>query len=1545
MSTRRVLLNVTILVVLFSSLIGPIPVGLAAGVEAASILPTKLLQFTSNGHILGFETNGMYAASGDHVLRVDFVDANPVLPQADTPSNMQGDPYPLSQVRYTNLWDGINLAYSATSDGIYTTTYYLAPGANPAEIRLGYNAPLTLNPDGALSIAFESGTMSESAPIAWQDIDGKRVAVDVAFQVRGQEVGFNLGAYDPYYTLTIDPSLIWLVWVGNGNTGNAIVTDGDGNIYILGQSYSTWGAPIRAYSGQQDAFVARLDPNGNLVWNTFLGSSANDYSGGMAIDSSGNLYVSGGGGNWGSPIRPYTPANDDGWVAKLDAWGNLQWNTFLGGGEWDCLSGIVVDDDANIYVAGSSHGTWGSPLSPYSIEARTFLARLEPTGELTWITFFGYGGDESDLALAPGSGLVVIGDSWGSWGSPLLPYTGYGNSTVFVASFSNAGTLNWNTFLGGEQTDNYGAVAVDSTGNIFVSGNSNTTWGNPLQPYVGDVDIFLARLESDGDLLWNTFLPGGNFAYDMTLSNTGDVYLTGKSYYGWGEPLSPYSGGYDVLVARLTSSGTLLMHTFMGQEYSDEGRGIALDSSGNVFVVGKINNPSISVFVAKFDFDFPKVVSVTRTDPNPTSQLNANFTVTFSEAVTGVDTTDFTLTTSGLTGASVSDVSGSGAVYTVSVYTGTGDGTMRLNLVDDDTIINGNGKPLGTTGSGNGSNTNGQTYSIISPQVRTINRGDPNPSSSVEVRFLVDFSEPVSGVDAGDFIITASGVTGASVFNVTGSGSVYTVVVKTGSGDGTLRLDLVDNDSIVNATGKALGSAGVGNGNFSSGQSFVINKTSLLGDNLVWNSFLGGAGNPAQPQTGNDSGDNIAVDSAGFIYVVGESDATWGTPINAYTGNYDAYVAKLDPLGNLLWMTFLGGIGDEVGYAVAVADSGDVYVAGYSNSLWGNPVRSMSGDYDAFVARLGPTGYLIWSTFLGGIGVDRGWAIALVDDAIFVSGYSNYAWGAPVQPYHGNGDAFLAKLDLNGNLTWNSFVGGTGTDGGESLFVNAKGQIFLTGYSSASWGMPMRAYTGELDGFVAKLDSLGYTTWNTFLGGTGRDIPYVVTIGPGDNIYVAGYSKASWETPRRDFSALDDGFAAKLDINGNLLWNTFLGGNGNDYVFGLTLDKDGNIIVVGGSDASWGSPTHGYTFDYDAFAASLDTSGNLNVSTFMGGGGEDYVAWATTDDNGGVFAVGYSTASWGSPVRPFSANYEAFVVKMDFHAPAVTSIVRASPDPITTSSIAFTVTLSESVIGLDIYDFSLVPVGISNAYLTNVTGSGSVYTVSVYPGLGAGTLRLDLLDNGTIVDSYNNPLGGVGTGNGDFTGGEVYTLLPTSFTDVPYYYWARGWIERLYTAGITSGCGAGNYCPENPVTRAQMAIFLERGMNGSSYAPPTGTGLVFGDVPGTYWAVNWIEKLFTDGITSGCGAGNYCPDNPVTRAQMAIFLLRSKYGAAYLPPAATGTLFADVPSTYWAANWIEKLYAEGVTGGCGTAPLTYCPESPVTRAQMAVFLVRTFSLP
>lgn len=183
-----------------------------------------------------------------------------------------------------------------------------------------------------------------------------------------------------------------------------------------------------------------------------------------------------------------------------------------------------------------------------------------------------------------------------------------------------------------------------------------------------------------------------------------------------------------------------------------------------------------------------------------------------------------------------------------------------------------------------------------------------------------------------------------------------------------------------------------------------------------------------------------------------------------------------------------------------------------------------------------------------------------------------------------------------------------------------------------------------------------------------------------------------------------------------------------------------------------------------------------------------------------------------------------------------------------------------------------------------------------------------------------------------------------SFTDVPTSQQFYAFIENIFHNGVTGGCGGADYCPTNPVTRAQMAVFLLKGEHGGSYVPPACSATVFTDEPcpgGPF--VDWVNQLASEGITGGCGGGNYCPGNTVTRGQMAVFLLKGQHGGGYAPPACSATVFTDVPCPgAQFVDFINQLAAESITGGCGGG--NYCPGNPNNRGQMAVFLVKTFGL-
>lgn len=189
------------------------------------------------------------------------------------------------------------------------------------------------------------------------------------------------------------------------------------------------------------------------------------------------------------------------------------------------------------------------------------------------------------------------------------------------------------------------------------------------------------------------------------------------------------------------------------------------------------------------------------------------------------------------------------------------------------------------------------------------------------------------------------------------------------------------------------------------------------------------------------------------------------------------------------------------------------------------------------------------------------------------------------------------------------------------------------------------------------------------------------------------------------------------------------------------------------------------------------------------------------------------------------------------------------------------------------------------------------------------------------------------------------TNAPASFfVDTPTTHPAYTAIEALRQKNIINGCttNPNRFCPNDTVTRAQVAYFLLRGKYGGDFNPPSPTSPSFTDVNPSSAYYPWVEYLKTTGITSGCDKDRYCPSITLTRSQFAIMLLRAKHGGSYIPPTATGTLFSDIPASHPQAAWIEALKNQGITSGCSTTE--YCPNKPITRSEAAIFTRNAFGL-
>ena len=395
----------------------------------------------------------------------------------------------------------------------------------------------------------------------------------------------------------------------------------------------------------------------------------------------------------------------------------------------------------------------------------------------------------------------------------------------------------------------------------------------------------------------------------------------------------------------------------------------------------------------------------------------------------------------------------------------------------------------------------------------------------------------------------------------------------------------------------------------------------------------------------------------------------------------------------------------------------------------------------------------------------------------------------------------------------------------------------------------------------------------------------------------------------------------------------------------------------------------------------IDTATNTVINTFAlgfnpinlayGGPGRLYVSGAGTirglDPSNGSEILALPSSPYDGDILAMSPNGQSLCSGASGISPSSVACYNITTDsppaPLTKFNIGSNLhTLDISGDGSLLYAAGGYPYYVTALYLDSLNQAGQ-FNTGAYPdsafdspdgkvlfATGGDGSWLWSTQTYLHIKALDNPgVKFLATGRDNHTGyataGNLLIYHFPTFSDVPWKYWSRSFIERLYNAGITGGCSITPllYCPGNTVNRAQMAVFLLRGIHGSGYTPPAvGVGTGFTDVPSDHPMAAWIKQLAAEGITGGCGNGRYCPDAPVTRAQMAVFLLRSKYTSAYTPPPANGD-FTDVPLNHSLAAWIEQLAAEGITGGCGAG--VYCPDGNVTRDQMAIFLVRTFNLP
>ncbi|SCY90360.1 DUF7948 domain-containing protein [Flavobacterium caeni] len=464
-----------------------------------------------------------------------------------------------------------------------------------------------------------------------------------------------------------------------------------------------------------------------------------------------------------------------------------------------------------------------------------------------------------------------------------------------------------------------------------------------------------------------------------------------------------------------------------------------------------------------------------------------------------------------------------------------------------------------------------------------------------------------------------------------------------------------------------------------------------------WATYYGGLG--------TEVGTSVVVDASNNIYLSGYTNSDTNIAFGGYqnslaSGNYDAFLAKFNASGTLLWATYYGGTGTDKGNAVALDPSGNVYMAGMTSSgtgiaSAGAQQGSNAGLDDAFLVKFDPDGNRLWATYFGGEYFDEGYSCA-VDNAgnVYMSGF---AWsstgittaGAHQQATGGATDAFLVKYDSNGVRQWSTYYGGELWETGYCA-TDPNGNVYLAGFTSstvniATPGAHQTVIGWGDDGYLVKFNSDGVRQWGTYYGGSNYDWAYFIDTDSQGNIYLDGHtgSPEAISTPgsfQPVIAGNYDAYLAKFDPDGTRIWGTYYGGLEQERSTGCVIDSNDNIFLIGYANSSTGISSPGayqqtYGGNQDAFAAKFNSDGERIWGTYIGGDGAEMGNFCTIDAAGNVYFTGYtgSTANISTPDghQPiFGGSQDAFLLKLTNNGSLATKEVSSTgfeiyPNPTT----------------------------------------------------------------------------------------------------------------------------------------------------------------------------------------------------------------------------------------------------------------------------------------